>query len=298
MRKLVAIVLLVLAAGAVAGCKSSEEEGAGVTGSGGAAAEDVSSRAAEGGVGGGGSGQAAPAPSPVPEIGPQIVQTASLRVSIKRGTFDETVLEARSIATALGGFVVDSSASQGPAQRLVRGTLVVRVPARSYGDAIESIEALGRVEARNESGQDVSQEYVDLRARIRQLQAVESQLLELLDRAETVGAALAVQQQLSQVQLDLEQARGRLQYLDDRIAFATISLAIHERVVPAPAAEDDGFGIVDAWSKAGHGFLAVIGWTFVVLATAAPIVLLLVLAFLLVRMGFRGRPTWLRRPAA
>jgi hypothetical protein len=212
--------------------------------------------------------------------------------------FDETVLEARSIATALGGFVVDSSASQGPAQRLVGGTLVIRVPARSYGDAIESLQALGRVEARTESGQDVSQEYVDLRARIRQLQAVESQLLELLDRADTVGAALAVQERLSQVQLELEQARGRLQYLDDRVAFATISLAIHERLVPVPAAGHDGFGIVDAWSKAGHGFLAVIGWTFVVVATAAPIVLLVVLALLLVRMGLRGRPTWLRRPAA
>jgi Domain of unknown function (DUF4349) len=236
--------------------------------------------------------------SGVPEIGPQIVQTSSVRVSVQRGRFDETVDEARSIAAGLAGFVVSSSASQGSAQRLVRGTLVLRIPARSYADAMKALAALGRVEARRENGQDVSQEYVDLRARTRQLQAVESQLLELLDRANTVGAALAVQQQLSQVQLDLEQARGRLQYLDDQVAFSTISLDLHERVLPVQTSGGDRFGIVDAWSKAAAGFLAVLGWTFVVLATAAPLVLILAIALLLARVAFRKRLRWPSRRAA
>lgn len=233
----------------------------------------------------------------LPQIGPQVVQTASLRLSVREGRFDETVDEARSVAAGLGGFVVSSTASQGTAQRLVRGTLVLRIPAKSYAEVLKSVGALGIVEAQTENGQDVSQEYVDLRARIRQLQAVEAQLLELLDRADTVGAALAVQQQLSQVQLELEQARGRLQYLDDQVAFATISLAIHERLVPV-AAKDDGFGIVAAWSKAAHAFLTVVGWTFVVLATAAPILLVLALAFLLGRGAVRRLVSSLPRRTA
>ena len=302
MRKLVVIVLFVLAAGAVAGCSSGNEEGAAGSTSGSgeavAPAADVAEDAFGTGrkVGGGGSASPAQVRSSLPEVGPQIVKTASLRVSVKRGDFDATIDEAGSIAAGLGGFVVSSSASQGSEQRLVRGTIVVRVPARSYDDAIGSLRALGKVEARTEQGQDVSQEFVDLEARVRQLQAVESQLLELLDRADTVGAALAVQRQLSEVQLQLEQARGRLQYLDDQVAFATISLAVHERILAAPKSENGGFGIVDAWSKAGHGFLAVIGWTFVVLATAAPVVLLLGLAFLLVRSLVRN-PRLRRRPA-
>jgi Domain of unknown function (DUF4349) len=198
----------------------------------------------------------------------------------------------------LAGFVVSSSASQGSAQRLVRGTLVLRIPARNYAEAMKALAALGRVESRRENGQDVSQEYVDLRARARQLQAVESQLLELLDRADTVGAALAVQQQLSQVQLDLEQARGRLQYLDDQVAFSTISLDLHERVLPVPKSGGDRFGILDAWTKAASGFLAVLGWTFIVLATAAPLVLILAIALFLARVAFRKRLPWPgRRPA-
>jgi len=301
MRKLVFIVLVVLAAVAVAGCSSGGEDSggaAGVTGdfeAGGGAESAVSGNVA-------GADKALPSAqrnvSGVPEIGPQVVQTSSVRLSMQRGRFDETVDEARSIAAGLGGFVVSSSASQGSTQRLVRGTLVLRIPARNYAEAMKSLAALGRVESRRENGQDVSQEYVDLRARIRQLQAVESQLLELLDRANTVGAALAVQQQLSQVQLDLEQARGGLQYLDDQVAFSTISLDLHERVLPVPTSRGDHFGILDAWSKAASGFLAVLGWTFIVLATAAPLVLILAFTLFLARVAFRKRFPWPgRRPA-
>lgn len=291
MRKAIVIALLALSAvAAVAGCSSGGNEDAGSTigvveqggGSAGALKDAANAR---------------PITSSVPDVGPQIVQTSSVRLSVRRGRFDETVDEARSIATGLGGFVVSSSASQGAGQQLVQGTLVLRIPARSYADAMESLGALGRVESRNENGQDVSQEFVDLRARARQLQAVESQLLELLDRADTVGAALAVQQQLSHVQLELEQARGRLQYLDDQVAFSTISLAIHEHLVPA-AKDGGGSRIVDAWSRAGDGFLAVLGWTFVVLATAAPLVLILAIVLFLARAAFHKRLRWpSRRPA-
>jgi hypothetical protein len=301
MRKLVFIVLVVLAAVAAAGCSSGGEDGGGAAG---ATVGDEAGGAARSAVAGEVTGADEDLSSPqrnvsgVPEIGPQIVQTSSVRLAVRRGRFDETVDEARSIAAGLGGFVVSSSASQGSGERLVRGTLVLRIPAKSYADAMKSLAGLGRVEGRQENGQDVSQEYVDLRARIRQLQAVESQLLQLLDRTDTVGEALAVQQQLSQVQLDLEQARGRLQYLGDQVAFSTISLELHERVLPVPKSGGGRFGIVDAWSKAAAGFLAVLGWTFVVLATAAPLVLLLAVALFLARVAFHKRLRWpSRRPA-
>jgi hypothetical protein len=302
MRKLVFIVLVVLAAVTAVACSSGGEDGGGAAGATGAleAGGGAGRSAVVGEVTGADKALSSPQRnvSAVPEIGPQIVQTSSVRLSVQRGRFDETVDEARSIAAGLAGFVVSSSASQGSAQRLVRGTLVLRIPARNYADGMKALASLGRVEARRESGQDVSQEYVDLRARTRQLQAVESQLLELLDRANTVGAALAVQQQLSQVQLDLEQARGRLQYLDDQVAFSTISLDLSERVLPVPKSGGDRFGIVDAWSKAASGFLAVLGWTFVVLATAAPLVLILAVALFLARVAFGKRLRWpSRRPA-
>ncbi|MEO8290662.1 MAG: DUF4349 domain-containing protein [Gaiellaceae bacterium] len=289
MKKLLALipltVLLALVAGACSSGGGGSDQSAGA-GGGGTAPGSVTARD-KGVVSSGGSVGAdevlgTPASASLPEMGPQIVQNASIRLSVSRGRFDGKVDEARSVAASLGGFVVSSSASQGSDRRLVRGTLVLRVPARSYADAMQRLRRLGKVEALDESGQDVSQEFVDLRARVRQLRAVESQLLELLGRANDVPAALAVQSQLAQVQLDLEQARGRLQFLDDQVSFATISLTLHELGV-GPARDGGGFGIVDAWAKAGAGFVAVIGWIFVGLAVASPVLVLLVLGLLVGR---------------
>jgi hypothetical protein len=235
----------------------------------------------------------------VPAVGPSIVQTASLALSVPRNEFDSAIQRARTIATGAGGFVVSSSASQGEEMRLVRGTLVVRVPERAYARVMEQLAGLGRVEAQEEAGSDVSQELVDLQARIRHLEAVEAQLLGFLEQADTVAEALTVQSELNRVQLELEQARGRLGYLEDQVAFATISLEVRERQVAVEEAGDgDGWGIVDAWRDAGTGFVTVVGWIFVAAATIAPLLLLLALAFVAARLaGWRGPPR-LRRPQA
>jgi hypothetical protein len=232
--------------------------------------------------------------SSLASLGPRVVQTASLRLSVPGERFQETVEDARTLAAGLGGFVVSSSASQGRERRLVSGTLVLRIPERSYAQAMKTLSALGRVEAQQETGQDVSQEFVDLEARGRHLEAVERQLLELLNRADNVPAALAVQSRLDEVQLELEQVRGRLRYLDDQVTFATISLQIHERPAAVGAKEDDGRGIVAAWRSAAHGFVTVVGWIFVGAATVAPLVLLLAIAFAAARIVRRTMPTWRR----
>lgn len=278
MKKLALLVPLALAL-AVSACSSGgSESSAGSTGGGGAAKGSVEA----------GAGGAVPkasdrsvSSSAVPQVGPQVVKTASLGLGIAHGSFEDKVGEAHAAADAFGGFVVESFASQGSGKRIAEGSLVLRIPAESYDSALSRLRQLGKVESLEESGQDVSKEFVDLNARIRQLRAVEAQLLELLERADDVPAALAVQNQLSQAQLDLEQARGRLQYLDNRVAFATISLSMHELGVVAP--QDDGFGIVDAWATAGSAFLTVVGWLFVGIAVAAPVLILLGLGFLVGR---------------
>ena len=256
-----------------AGLEKTEE-----TAAGGSAERSAAADAEQPEGGGGGS---------LPSVGPRVIQTASLTVLVPRDSFDARVEEARSLAAGLGGFVVSSTAAQGADRRLVRGTLVLRVPARSYAEAMEALAGLGRVDARRETGQDVSQELVDLEARARHLEAVERQLLELLGRARTVAAALAVQSRLNEVQLQLEQTRGRLRYLDDQVTFATISLSLREHLAAKP--DDDGraWWIVEAWERAARGFAAVAGWTLVAVVTVAPIVLVLALVLLGVRLARR-----------
>ncbi len=296
MRKLIVIAFIgLLALGGLA-CTSGGDDEAGA-----GAAADVSG--GDSAVAEEGGGEAVPVSQPsqgggsVPSVGPRIVQTASLSLSVPRREFDSTIQHARTIATGSGGFVVSSSASQGTERRLVRGTLVVRIPERAYARVIDQLSGLGRVEGREEAGQDVSQEAVDLEARIRHLEAVEAQLLGFLEDAENVSAALAVQAELNRVQLELEQARGRLQYLDDQVAFATISLEVRERQAQVAAAGDGGpWSIVDAWSDAATGFVTVVGWILVAAATIAPVALLLLLAFFAARLAGVRRLPGIRRP--
>jgi hypothetical protein len=287
MRNLALVLALATLALAPVACSSGDDE-EGAAAGGGSADVGAVEREAAGGETTAAAPIAAPAPveSSLPTVGPQVVQTASVSLTVGRDDFESTIDRARSIALGLGGFVVSSSASQEGETRMVSGTLVVRVPERSYAEVMSRLTALGRVEGQEETGQDVSQELVDLGARARHLEAVERQLLELLDRAHTVSAALAVQSQLNQVQLDLEQTRGRLLYLRDQVTYATISLDIRERQA-APAADDDGWGIVAAWSSAARGFVTVVGWLLVAAATIAPLVLLLALGFVGARLAYR-----------
>jgi hypothetical protein len=300
MRKFLLVLLVGVLALAAAACSSGDDE----AGDEGAAAAEASMDApvSEGGgeeAGGGGDAVAVAQDTSVPSVRPRVIQTASLSLSVPRNEFEEVVDRARLLATSSGGFVVESTASQsGDERRLVRGSLVIRVPERSYARVMEQLSGLGRVEGREESGQDVSQEFVDLEARVRHLEAVEGQLLSLLDETKTVAEALTVQSQLNQVQLDLEQARGRLQYLDDQVAFATISLGVRERQVVATADGGGPWSIVDAWGTAARGFVTVVGWILVAAVTIAPVVILLVLAFLGARFAYRrGVPGVKRTPS-
>lgn len=235
--------------------------------------------------------------SAIPSLGQRVIQTASLSLTVRRGLFEESIDRARTIAAGLGGFVTSSSASQGQDGRLVHGTIVLRVPERSYAQAMSQLAKLGKVQAREESGTDVTQQYVDLEARARHLEAVEGQLLGFLGKTETVAEALAVQDRLNQVQLQLEEVRGQLRYLDDQTAFATISVTVSERGVPAAASGNGGWGIADAWGAAARGFERVIGGAFVGIATAAPVLLALGLGFLGWRVLRRRREAGTARRA-
>jgi hypothetical protein len=300
MRKLIAVAFVgALALVAVACSSGDDDEGAAVAGD--VAVEGSVEEAGQSADDAVAAAQPSRGGGSLPAIGPRIVQTASLALSVPHDEFDTTIQRARTIAIGSGGFVVSSSASQGEEKRLVSGSLVVRVPERAYARVLGQLSGLGLVEAREEAGQDVSQELVDLQARSRHLEAVEARLLGFLEEADTVAAALTVQSELNRVQLELERARGRLAYLDDQVSFATISLEVRERQVVVAGGDGGGpWGIVDAWRVAGTGFLTVVGWIFVAAATIAPVVLLLALAFLAARLaGWRGLPgSGPRRPQA
>ena len=293
MRRLLPILFLTITAMALAACSSNGDEASG-TADGDAAEKAAAFSTATtqgGGESGGGSlaaddtARSANGAPEIPGIGPRIIKMASVRISVRQGNFQGAVDEARTVAAAAGGFVVSSSQSQGE-KRLMNGSLVLRVPERSYETVMRDLGDVGRLDGRQENAQEVSAEFVDLQSRKRHLEAVERQLLVLLERAESVPAALAVQSKLNDTQLQLEETRGRLRYLEDQTSFATISINLRERLPVAAAGKD---GIVETWKDGAEAFAHVAGRTFVVVATVAPILLLLGLGALGARFFVRRR---------
>lgn len=291
MRRLLPILFLSITAMALAACSGSGDDSGTAGGDAVQKGAAVGVATTEGAVSGGGSlaadetARSANGAPGIPGIGPRIIKMASVRLSVPKGDFQGAVDEARTIAAATGGFVVSSNQSQGE-KRLMNGSLVLRVPERSYETVIRQLGGVGRLDGRQENAQEVSAEFVDLQSRKRHLEAVERQLLVLLERAESVPAALAVQSKLNDTQLQLEETRGRLRYLDDQTSFATISVNLRERLPVAAAGKD---GIVETWKDGAEAFAHVAGRTFVAVATIAPILLLLGLAALGARFVVRRR---------
>ena len=283
---LATVALVVVGVGCTTGGDSSRSDGG--AGQVDAAGGDVDDAAGESSRGAG--SEAVPVASGLPALDAKVVRTASLRLSVPRDAFESAVERVRAVAAGVGGYVVASDARESGRGRLAEGSIDVRVPVRSYERALASLAEVGRLVSRSESSTEVSGEYVDLESRARHLEAVERQLLELLERADTVPAALAVQTRLNATQLDLEQVRGRLRFLDDQTSFATISLALRERGDAPASASVGGWGVVDAWRDGARAFVHVAGRTFVVVAAAAPLLLLGALGFLGFRLVRRRAP--------
>jgi hypothetical protein len=104
----------------------------------------------------------------------------------------------------------------------------MRVPAEKFGTAMEALRTAGtRVEREKATGQDVTEEYIDLEARIRTKQALEAQFLEIMKQAHTVSDALEVQRQISDVRGEIEQLEGRRRFLENQSSLSTINVTIH-----------------------------------------------------------------------
>ncbi|MFN2543673.1 MAG: DUF4349 domain-containing protein [Actinomycetota bacterium] len=214
--------------------------------------------------------------------GPRVVKTAQLSLVTKRHDFQNAFDRAAQIADLYHGFVASSS-TQGVRSRI--GRLTIRVPASSFQSALQDLRSLGRVEGQAISGQDVTAQYVDLQARLRNWQSQERALLKLMGRATTIGQTLRIQNELSSVQMRIEELKGQLRVLDDQTDLATIEMSMRESGVPAapPVHHEQSGGLMQALRDARHGFAAVLAAVVVGLGYLVPIALLLALIWLGVR---------------
>ncbi len=199
----------------------------------------------------------ATASSPDPAESPRrIIRTAELYVETDAP--EAAVGKLTAFADARGGFVVSSETSRqkdSDGAETVTTTIVFRVPVGAFDDALAAVRTLGsRVSSEKVTGQDVTEEYVDLEARIRAQRAVEEQYMSILKEAKTIPDILSVQQKLGEVRTEIERAEGRRRFLESQTSLSTITVHV-ARHIEAVDASGPGFG--RSVTLAGHDAVAV-----------------------------------------
>ncbi|MFH0987502.1 MAG: DUF4349 domain-containing protein [Patescibacteria group bacterium] len=185
------------------------------------------------------------------------------RLVVKTGQVDivvkDVVENAKKIiqyAEKRGGWVVQSNIQE--VETLPVAEVVVRVPSEDFEEAIAYIRGLAvKVNFEKSQGQDVTEEYTDLSSQLRNLEATEQQLLEIMKKATKIEDILTVQKEISNVRAQIEQTKGTILYLERSSETATITanLALSEELLPVPPSE-----------KWRPGYVAKTVWTNVVAA--------------------------------
>ena len=240
---------------------------------------------------------AGPAPGGKPQAEPpierKIIFNGHLELVVK--DFDAARVEVTALIDTNKGYFAKSEVV-GDAGTKRTGTFTIKVPAEKFQATVNALTKLG-VAARNSTdSQDVTEEFVDVAARVRNLKAEEEVLNRLLrDAAGRLEDLFKIREQVRQNREQIERAEGRLKALTALAAMSTIVLTIREEVnyVPPTVAAAPTFGgrVRGAFAES-FGLLRSAGeWLVIVLVAAAPWLPLAVGAGLLLRWGVRAAMT-------
>jgi hypothetical protein len=153
----------------------------------------------------------------VPAQQREVVYNAGFRLVVQ--SIDDAIKAMQQLAAETGGYL----------QEIKGDSVTIRVPAAKYDSAVERVAALGQVIDRQLQALDVTEEYVDLEARLNNARNVRKRLEALLEKAQTVEATLAVEKELNRVGEEIERLEAKLELLRHRVAYSTIT-AQFERV--------------------------------------------------------------------
>ncbi len=209
----------------------------------------------------------------------KIISTAHIQLEVD--DVPSTLNSITNITLQQGGYISGSSVSGYEDRK--SGQVTLRVPQKNFYNAIEQIEALGTVKSKQVQGQDVTEEYIDISARLGNLQKQETRLSEILKMANTVKDVLEVEKELERVRGEIERLTGRKNYLEQSIEMSTISVNANE---PAPFFE--GWGIMNALKEALKGFFDTISGLIVFTGYIIPIAVYLIVV-IFIGMGVKKK---------
>lgn len=281
----VLLVLLVLLAGCGGSAGGAEVSGGSADSA--TAAETVEAQRAEdvagGGGGAGGDGGDAAQTDGTVATDRSIIRTGEVRLRVEN--FEAARANLTAAVEARGGYVSDTTQQVHDRDEAswTTGRVVLRVPAEEFSGMMTAVENEGRVLGSSTSTQDVTDQVVDLQARLDNLRAERDRLRELYRRANDTEDVLAVERRLSEVQTEIERTEARLQNLERRVAYSTIIVEMSEPRPDRPA-PDQWYDtpVLAAFLDSIHGVGVVLRAAVVGFAYVLPYLLVFLTPFVVV----------------
>lgn len=209
----------------------------------------------------------------------KVIYTGQLHLLVKN--FEKTRMELEEKSKKYGGYIVESNVFRNE-DKQVSGMVVLRIPEHHFQTFLNEAERTAtKVTERSVSGQDVTEEYVDLESRLKSKRAVEERLNEFMKKAEKTEDLLKISSDLSKVQEDIEALVGRMEYLKNQTALSTITITIDETKVVIPDLDQSD---LNTWQKTKKQLMESLNflitsfsWIFVFIIGNLPIIVIIVL---------------------
>ncbi|MEQ8688985.1 MAG: DUF4349 domain-containing protein [Imperialibacter sp.] len=209
----------------------------------------------------------------------KLIREGNMRFKTENVSKTRTFLD--SAVTAYGGYVFNENMYKN--EGMIEQSVAVRIPDDKFEVFMAAISSYaGKVDSKNVNAIDVTEEYVDVETRLKTKKELEARYIDLLKQAKTVTDMVAIESQLGQVRTDIESMQGRMNYLQNRVKFATLWINFYQT-------DAEGFGF---FYKIGSGFG--VGWAkflgFMVWTVELwPFVLIISVIVVIVRIRRRRR---------
>lgn len=215
-----------------------------------------------------------------------VIKTAYIELEVEEGKFEDVLFKITNLAEQNGGFVSNTYSYSDSEGNLISGNITIRIPHNKYNSAVDRVKDMGEVASISINGQDITQDYVDLESRLRNYEAQQDILLDLMAQSKKVSDSLEVQNELSNVQEQIELIKGKMNYLDDMVSFSTIEVYLYE---PEPIKTTSDWGFVEALKRGLRGAVTVFNYIIMVLIVTAPVWILAGIIAIIVWQAIRAR---------
>lgn len=198
------------------------------------------------------------------------------KVAVQVDSYDAARRNISRATRQFGGYVSDSSEQVHTAENRswTTGQLVLRVPRENFSKLLARAKQAGKVQKASTSSKDVTDQLVDIEARLKNLKAQRDELRELYEEANDTENVLEVQERLSEVQTDIERLEARRKSLEQRVAYSTITVQLNEeRPEREPPEEEKKWyetGLLSAFVSSINGVVVVLRSIAVATAYALP----------------------------